>query len=87
MSPREINKSDEETSLVSLSPMEANQQPKMVKTEADIVNEKGEEQAEHANQNIIDTLDNLDIAEQGQPSAIESFLQEEVRTYLYQGRE
>ena len=75
--------SDEETPL---SPMASNQQPKMISeegptTEAESVNEEDQEQAEHAKLNIIDTLHNLDMADQDQPSAIESFLQEDVSTY------
>ena len=66
--------------------METNQQPKMIpkegpRTEAEIVNEEDQEPAEHAKLNIIDTLHNLDMADQDQPSAIESFLQEDVSTY------
>ena len=82
--PIEFVNSDDETPK---TPMAANQQPKMVlkegtKTEADFGNGKDQEQAEYAKQNIIDYLDNLDKEEQDQPSAIASFLQEEVSTYL-----
>ena len=82
-SPIEIVKSDEETPL---SPMESNQQPRMIskegpRTEAEIFNEEDQELAEHAKLNIIDTLHNLDMTDHDQQPAIESFLQEDVSTY------
>ena len=75
------NKSpDEETPL---SPMEANQLPMTVpeegtKTVADIIDAEDQEQAENGRLDIIETLDNLEMAEQDQTSAFESFLQEAV---------
>ena len=75
------NKSpDEETPL---SPMEANQLPMTVpeegtKTAADIIDAEDQEQAENGRLDIIETLDNLEMAEQDQTSAFESFLQEAV---------
>ena len=44
--------------------------------EANIVTDQEQEQ------NIVDILDNLDIAEQDQPSSVEPFLMEEVRSYI-----
>ena len=75
------NKSpDEETPL---SPMEANQLPMRVPEEgtntlADIIDAEDQEQAENGRLNIIETLDHLEMAEQDQTSAFESFLQEAV---------
>ena len=63
--------------------MEANQLPMMVPEEgtntvADIIDAEDQEQAENGRLDVIETLDNLEMAEQDQTSAFESFLQEAV---------
>ena len=81
--PKEIARSDEETPK---TPMETNTQQEMVtereiKTEADIVNEEDLDPVEHSKQIVLDSLDNLFIAEKDQPYAIESSMQKNVSTY------
>ena len=83
-SPVEMVLRDEVTQL---SRIEANQQPMMipaggVKTDAYTVNNEDQEQAEHAQQNINDTIDNLDIGGEDRPSDIEFFSQEDVSTFF-----
>ena len=46
--------------------------------EADIVTDQEQKRDEHSNQNIAEILDNLDTAEQDQPSPVEPFLMEKV---------